>query len=106
MWINWGMAVDKQRKKVPPKGKPFVKGDPRIKAGPGRPRDEWKAWLRSVVDSGGTREAIEAILRDPSHPAFGRVLAWADERGWGTEVTPVEADATLRVVVQREGQGG
>lgn len=69
----------------------------------GRPRDEWKQWLRSLVDSDATRNAIEAILSDPTHPAFARVLHWADERGYGKEALPLEGGMTLTVVRRHEG---
>lgn len=72
----------------------------------GRPRDEWKAWLRSLVDSARTRDAIAAVLEDPTHPAFSRVLQWADERGWGKEVTPVDATVSQLVVIRRDESGG
>lgn len=68
----------------------------------GRPRDEWKAWLRSLVDSATTRASIEQILTDPKHPAFSRVLQWADERGFGKETTPIEATVTELVVIRRD----
>lgn len=68
----------------------------------GRPRDEWKAWLRSLVDSPLTRASIETILQDPTHPAFPRVLSWADERGFGKETTPIEATVTELVVIRRD----
>jgi hypothetical protein len=75
--------------------------DPRRGRGPkkgapnaGRPLDEWKAYLRSLVDSAASRDAIVAILTDPSHPAYARVLAWADERGWGKESQ--QQDVTFR----------
>jgi hypothetical protein len=55
----------------------------------GRPRDEWKAWLRSVVDSAPSRDAISAVVHNPEHPAYARVLAWADDRGYGKEVQSV-----------------
>jgi hypothetical protein len=71
----------------------------------GRPRDEWKAWLRSLVDSPLTRASIEQVLQDPSHPAFPRVLTWADERGWGKETQGVEGGLTL-TVVRRDESGG
>ena len=90
-----GIAVNPEMRG---QGRGPAKGAPNA----GRPRDEWKAWLRSVVDSSGTRDAIEAILRDPAHPAFGRVLAWADERGWGKEAQAVEGGVTLTVVRRDE----
>lgn len=68
----------------------------------GRPRDEWKAWLRSLVDSPLTRTSIEMILQDPTHPAFPRVLSWADERGYGKEVTPIDATVSQLVVIRRD----
>jgi hypothetical protein len=88
--------------------------DPRRGRGPkkgapnaGRPLDEWKAYLRSLVDSAASRDAIVAILTDPSHPAYARVLAWADERGWGKESQAVDAthrgdqDAPIHIKVTR-----
>jgi hypothetical protein len=91
--------VDKSQKKshfVP--NPPFRgKGDPRNGRGPakgaqnaGRPRDEWKAWLRSVVDSAPSRDAISAVVQNPEHPAYARVLAWADERGYGKETQALD----------------
>jgi hypothetical protein len=68
----------------------------------GRPRDEWKAWLRELVDSPLTRVSIETILQDPTHPAFPRVLQWADERGYGKEVTPIDATVSQLVVIRRD----
>lgn len=68
----------------------------------GRPRDEWKAWLRSLVDSATTRDAIAAILSDPTHPAFPRVLTWADERAWGKEAQSIDGGLTLTVVRRDE----
>lgn len=56
----------------------------------GRPRDEWKAWLRSIVDAEETREGIAAILSDHSHPAYAKVLQWAAERGYGKESDHIE----------------
>ena len=79
------------------KGRGPAKGAPNA----GRPREEWKAWLRSLVDSQPVREAIEAVLSNPEHPAFGRVLQWADERGWGKEAQQVEGHHQL-VVVRRD----
>jgi hypothetical protein len=82
--------------------KPFQPGpDPRRGRGPkpgarslerppGRPRDEWKAWLRSLIDSPESRAAIEAVACDPNHPAYARVLQWAAERGYGKETEHVE----------------
>ncbi len=66
--------------------------------------EEWKAWLRSIVDTDSTRAAITAILADPGHPAFHRVLAWADERGFGKERQAL--DATLQLEVVRRDEGG
>lgn len=73
------------------------KGDPRNGRGPkpgapnaGRPRDEWKAWLRSVVDSPESQRAIVQVISDPSHPAHAKVLQWAAERGYGKETESVE----------------
>lgn len=68
----------------------------------GRPRDEWKAWLRTLVDSASTRDAIAAILSDPTHPAFPRVLSWADERGYGKEAQAIDGALTLTVVRRDE----
>ena len=93
--------MDKSAPKSAP-GIPLKKGyDPRRGRGPakgapnaGRPLDEWKAYLRSLVDSAASRDAIVAILTDPSHPAYARVLAWADERGWGKESQ--QQDVTFR----------
>jgi hypothetical protein len=68
----------------------------------GRPRDEWKAWLRQLVDSDETRHAIAAILCDPSHPAFPRTLQWADERGYGKETQALDGTLTLTVVRRDE----
>lgn len=82
-------------------GKGPAKGAPNA----GRPRDEWKAWLRSLVDSDTVRASIEAVLSDPTHPAFGRVLAWADERGWGKEAQQVEGTHQL-VVIRRDETAG
>lgn len=83
-----------------PRGRPdWVKGQrhPDQGTGPkrnapnaGRPRDEWKAWLRSIVDAPESREAIVAVLNDPAHPAYPRVLQWAAERGYGKETETVE----------------
>lgn len=89
--------MDKSQRKTHPK-KPFLgKGDPRNGRGPakgapnaGRPRDEWKAWLRAQVDGPEGRAAIMAVLQDPSHPAFATVLKWADQRGWGPEPQALE----------------
>lgn len=90
-----GVAVDPSLRCATAKGP--AKGAPNA----GRPRDEWKAWLRSLVDSPPVRAAIEAVLSDPEHPAFGRVLAWADERGWGKEAQQVEGSHQL-VVIRRD----
>jgi hypothetical protein len=68
----------------------------------GRPRDEWKAWLRALVDSDTTRQSIAAILTDPTHTAFPRVLAWADERGYGKEIMPIDATVSQLVVIRRD----
>ena len=57
------------------------------------------------MDAEGTRQAIETILRDPAHPAFGKVLQWADERGWGKEAQAVEGGLTLTVVRRDESNG-
>jgi hypothetical protein len=79
-----------------------ARGPKKGAANAGRPRDEWKAWLRTLVDSPTTRASIEQVLHDPQHPAFARVLSWADERGFGKEVTPIEATVTELVVVRRD----
>jgi len=68
----------------------------------GRPRDEWKAWLRTLVDGADTRLSIAAILADPTHPAFPRVLSWADERAYGKEAQALEGGLTLTVVRRDE----
>lgn len=92
----------KKGERHPDQGRGPAKGAPNA----GRPRDEWKAWLRSLVDSDGSRAAIETILTDPSHPAYGRILAWADERGYGKEKESVEVSGAgggpLQVVVTRK----
>jgi hypothetical protein len=89
--------VDKSKGKSMGNLRPFRAGDGRPRGrGPakgsptaGRPRDEWKAWLRSVVDSAPSRDAISAVVQNPEHPAYARVLAWADDRGYGKEVQSV-----------------
>lgn len=68
----------------------------------GRPRDEWKAWVRSLIDSADTRAAIARILSDAGHPAFPRVLTWADERAYGKEAQALEGGLTLTVVRRDE----
>jgi hypothetical protein len=49
-----------------------------------------------------TRAAIEQVLQDPTHPAFPRVLSWADERGFGKETTPIDATVQQLVVIRRD----
>lgn len=90
-----GVAVD------PSLRCPTAKGPRPGAPNAGRPRDEWKAWLRSLVDSDATRSAIAQVLSDPDHPAFGRVLQWADERGWGKEAQQVEGNHQL-IVIRRD----
>jgi hypothetical protein len=95
--VDKSSNVDKSKGKSVENLRPFRKGDGRPRGrGPakgspvaGRPRDEWKAWLRSVVDSAPSRDAISAVVQNPEHPAYARVLAWADDRGYGKEVQSV-----------------
>ena len=102
-----GTSPAKSRKPSGVAADPALRGRGPAKGAPnaGRPRDEWKAWLRSLVDSSETRESVAAILRDPEHPAFARVLQWADERGYGKEATVVDGVMQLTVVRRDESRG-
>lgn len=96
------------------RGKGPAKGQTSLMRPPGRPRDEWKAWLRSLIDSPESRAAIEAVACDPNHPAYARVLQWAAERGYGKETEtyehsgpgggPLEIRVTRKVI--RPGDAG
>jgi hypothetical protein len=94
---TWGIAVDPSKR-----GPGGVTGAPNA----GRPREQWKAWLRGLVDSPATREAVLRVLGDPDHPQFARVLAWADERAFGREQQVVAGDHQLTVVRRDETGAG
>jgi hypothetical protein len=91
--------------RAPVEGEPVRRSDvlavPRL-ANTGRPLEEWKGWLRSIVDTDRTRAAIEMVLSDPDHPAFAKVLTWAEERGWGKEKQALDARLQLEVVRRDE----
>lgn len=58
--------------------------------------------MRSLIDSADTRNAIASILSDSGHPAFPRVLQWADERAYGKEAQALEGGLTLTVIRRDE----
>ena len=85
-------------------GRPFTKGDPRIRPSHkgGRPRDEFRAMLREAASSDTVLAGLQLILKDPSHPQFLKALEFAAERGYGKEVQPMEGGLTLTVVRRDE----
>lgn len=72
--------------------RPFANGpDARRGRGPkkgapnaGRPPEEWRAWLKSVIDGPEARAQLAAILTDADHPAYARVLALGLDRTFGS----------------------
>ncbi|SRR5213593_2132051 len=72
----------------------FLKGpDPRRNTttpGPGRPKDSFKAFLRSLRDHPVFRRRLRAIaLRDPDADRFLRFAAWLLERSDGRPIQPI-----------------
>lgn len=102
------MAESSDKSSKPVRGRPFVKGDPRIRPGRngGRPKDEWKAALRALASADEVLDAVAAILSDPSHPQFLRALEYASERGYGKEAQGVEGDVRLTIVRRDESGSG
>ena len=95
-------AIPAARKNVPPAGKPFQKGhDPRrnvLKAGPGRPPDEFKERMRQLASREETLERLDQILsgtltfekdtgeviRIPvDSDTYLKALAFVADRGYG-----------------------
>lgn len=80
-----GKQHEKHRRRGP--GRPFVKGDPRINRampGPGRPAEEFKAWLRGRFDDPKEREQLWARAGKSDY-LMGKLLAY-----YGQPVQPVE----------------
>lgn len=84
-------ARKKSARKSAPVGRPFRKGgDPRQGRGPakgapnaGRPPLEHVAWCRQMLSDPRCEAAVEAVLTDPSHTAFGQMWRELARRGYG-----------------------
>jgi hypothetical protein len=104
------MAKKAARKAAP--GRPFKRGDdPRRNTttpGPGRPPNEHIEWCRRLVSDPASEAAVEAVLRDKSHPAFATMWRAVSERAYGKPAQPltgpdggaipVEVTVTRRIV--------
>lgn len=58
--------------------------------GGGRPSDAFKEVCRYLASRDETVAAVDAILRDPDHPAFWGALRWASEHGYGRPVQALQ----------------
>ena len=58
--------------------------------GGGRPPDEFKRICQALASRDETLKAVQAILEDPSHPAYLGALKWASENGYGKPQQPVD----------------
>jgi hypothetical protein len=79
-------------------GRPFVAGDPRInrtKPGPGRPRNEFKAWCAEVLDKDVTRKQVEKIMKNGNHRAFKSMFSELADRAYGKANQDVAVSGTL-----------
>jgi hypothetical protein len=67
-------ADDSDVEKPATKGVPFQKGhDPRrntTKAGPGRPRNEFRERIRDLLNSDKVKQAVQKVIENPDHPQF------------------------------------
>jgi hypothetical protein len=84
------------------------------RGGTGRPPDEFKAYLSSLVTSVEVLSGVEAILTDPDRardPARARLFLeafkWAAEHAYGkaTQALTAAAGTNVRIVWEREGPG-
>lgn len=96
--------VDKSTKKTSqPRGKPFVKGDPRIQRGKGpakgapnagRPPNEWNARMEALADRWLIAVEAGSVVDDDTHPLFDKVGRWIVEqlRGRAKQAVDVTSD--------------
>lgn len=90
-------ADDKPERKG--NGRPFVRGvDPRrntTKPGPGRKPNEFKALVRAIVSSVDTLGAAEAILNNPSNPAWASAFKALTPYAYGQPTQHVAVSGSL-----------
>jgi hypothetical protein len=87
-----------RRKGLPPwlvPGNPDQRGKP--KPGSGRRPDRLIEHLEATLDRPETLRAIEAILANPDHPHFAKVLTLAIERVYGRPEQRVAVDSEIVV---------
>ena len=58
-------------------------GTPGHKGGTGRPRDEFKRWMREMASGEDVERGLEAILKDSTTPLFLGALKHVTEHGYG-----------------------
>lgn len=61
-----------------------------VNPGSGRPKDEFKAFMRSLLSREEADAAIEAIIRDKDHPHHMKARQYATEHGYGKAVETLE----------------
>lgn len=82
--------ADGQRAKKTAPGRPFEKGDPRIRPGPGRPTDKAKAEWKALAQQGRKALRDQKILENPDHPVFPFALKHSTQYGEGLPVQQVD----------------
>ena len=89
-----------------PRGKPFVKGDPRRmqargpkKGAPnaGRPPDEWKARMRSLRDRWLVAAEAAKVVDDVDHPLYERLGKFFHESVDGKATQPIDGTLTVSI---------
>lgn len=82
----------KPRKPSPIELHPELRGRGPAKGAPnaGRPPDEFKAFMRSLVSRADVAEALRGVLSNPSHPQFMQAFKMAAEFGYGRAPQAVE----------------
>lgn len=98
----WDRQQDSQPESTPPAGEKagpkggFQRGhDPRrnvTKPGPGRPAEKFREEMRKLVGNPKVKQAFKAILEDPEHRHFPKVLSLAVEQAFGKAPQPVTGE--------------
>lgn len=74
----------------------------------GRKPGSWKKWCMKVVSGPSAAKAIRKVLRNPEHPAFGSMVKFIGEQGYGKAEASVnvKADSLEALIAGSMGRAG
>ncbi len=83
----------------------YTGGVPGHKGGAGRPKDAWKAKMRTLADRFAQQLEAKRILEDPDHPQWLAAGKFVAEQAYGKATEKLEVEADVQVTQTWEVAG-